>query len=225
MARPTNPSIQDLVLGTHNRKKGAELAELLAPWGFRVVTLSDVADAITVAEVGDTFASNARLKASEQAKHLHLWVLADDSGLEVDALGGAPGVYSARFAELSRDSQLATDLAQVDPGTGSPDAANNRRLLNELSTVPLERRTARYVCHVAVADPTGVIRAESQDVCRGCIRFDPSGGGGFGYDPLFEVVEYHRTFGEFGPAVKRAISHRARALRAIVPQLVELANV
>ena len=96
---------------------------------------------------------------------------------------------------------------------------NNARLLDELGDTPLEKRTAHYVCHVTVADPTGAIRAESHDVCHGRIRFKPAGENGFGYDPLFEVVEYHRTFGELGPHVKRALSHRSRALRAIVPKL------
>src|SRR5262245_23172100 len=110
------PSIaRELVIGTHNRKKGEELAELLAAWKFHVVTLADLPDAIEVVENGDSFAANAILKAGEQAKHLGRWVLADDSGLEVDALSGAPGVYSARYA-----------------GEGATDEANNRRLLEEL---------------------------------------------------------------------------------------------
>jgi XTP/dITP diphosphohydrolase len=201
------PLYRDLVIGTQNRKKGAELAELLGPWGFLVVTLADVPNAIEVVENGDTFAANAALKATQQARHLGRWVLADDSGLEVDALGGAPGVYSARFA-----------------GVGATDEANNRRLLEQLHDTPLEKRTARYVCHVAVADPTGAIRAENQDVCGGRIRREASGANGFGYDPLFEVVEYHRTYGELGPAVKRALSHRSRALRAILPKLRKVAG-
>jgi XTP/dITP diphosphohydrolase len=195
---------QALVIGTHNRKKGIELAELLAPRGFTVVTLDEVPDAIEVVEDGDSFAANARLKASQQAVHLGRWVLADDSGLAVDALGGAPGVYSARFA-----------------GPNATDDANNLFLLKKLGHTPLEKRTAHYVCHVTIADPTGAIRAESCDICRGRICFEPAGTNGFGYDPLFEVVEYHRTFGELGPHVKQALSHRSRALRAIVPKLVE----
>ena len=196
-----------LVIGTHNCKKGIELAELLAPRGFSIVTLDDIPDAIEVAEDGDSFAANARLKASQQAIHLGRWVLADDSGLAVDALGGAPGVYSARFA-----------------GPNATDEANNICLLEQLGTTPLEKRTAHYVCHVAVADPTGAIQAESHDICRGRIRFEPAGANGFGYDPLFEVVEYHRTFGELGPHVKQAISHRSRALRAIVPKLLTVSS-
>jgi XTP/dITP diphosphohydrolase len=194
-----------LVIGTHNRKKGAELAELLAPWGFDILTLDDVPDAIEVVEDGDSFAANAALKASRQAVHLGRWVLADDSGLKVDALGGAPGIYSARFA-----------------GPSASDDDNNGRLLTDLGQTPLEKRTAQYVCHVAVADPAGAIRATSEDVCRGRIRFEPAGTNGFGYDPLFEVIEYHRTFGELGPRVKQALSHRSRALRAIFPKLLSV---
>src|SRR5687767_12161271 len=197
------PRDLDLVIGTHNRKKGAELVELLAPWGFSVVTLTDIPGAIEVEESGETFAANAALKATKQAKHLGRWVLADDSGLEVDALGGAPGVLSARFA-----------------GPNATDGENNAQLLAQLGDTPLEKRTARYVCHASVSDPAGVICAESHDVCHGRIRFEPAGTNGFGYDPLFEVVEYHQTFGELGPHVKRAISHRSRALRAILPQLL-----
>ncbi len=104
----------------------------------------------------------------------------------------------------------------------SSDDQNNALLLERLVDMPLEKRTARYVCHVAVADPQGTVHAESHDVCHGRIRFEPAGANGFGYDPLFEVVEYHRTFGELGPALKRAISHRSRALRAILPKLAAL---
>jgi XTP/dITP diphosphohydrolase len=196
-------SLNPVVVGTRNRKKGAELQELLAPLGLAVATLDDFPNAIDVIEDGDSFAANAVLKATQQARHLGRWVLADDSGLEVDSLAGAPGIYSARFA-----------------GANADDSQNNTLLLKRLADVPLEKRTARYVCHVAVADPQGTIRGESHDVCHGRIRFEPAGTNGFGYDPLFEVVEYHRTFGELGPAVKRAISHRSRALRAILPKLV-----
>jgi XTP/dITP diphosphohydrolase len=185
--------------------KGLELTELLAPCGFHVVTLAEVQGAIEVVEDGDAFAANAALKATQQAKHLGRWVLAEDSGLAVDALKGAPGVYSARFA-----------------GANATDQENNRELLKRLGDTPLEERTAHYVCHMTVADPMGTIRAESHDICRGRIRFEPAGTNGFGYDPLFEVVEYHRTFGELGPTVKRTLSHRSRALRAILSQLLAI---
>jgi XTP/dITP diphosphohydrolase len=212
-----------LVIGTRNRKKGAELAELLAPHGFRLVTLADVQEAIDVVEDGDSFAANAALKATQQARHLRRWVLADDSGLEVDALGGAPGIFSARFAQtVAGLCQAGSKLPRSKIPATATDDENNRHLLQLLGDTPLEKRTARYVCHVTVADPSGAIRAESHDVCHGRIRFEPSGANGFGYDPLFEVVEYHRTFGELGPHVKQAISHRSRAMRAIFPRLLEL---
>src|SRR5688572_10350916 len=167
-----------IVLGTRNHKKGAELAELLAPWELSVATLDDVPDAIDVLEDGDSFAANAALKAAKQSAHLKRWVLADDSGLVVDALGELPGVYSARFA-----------------GPNATDEDNNRLLLQRLNNTPLDKRTAHYVCHVTLADPQGVVRAESHAECHGRIRFKPAGMNGFGYDPLFEVIEYHRTFG------------------------------
>jgi XTP/dITP diphosphohydrolase len=196
-----------LIIGTTNVAKGRELRELLAPYGFNVQTLGDYGDALNVAEDGDSFAANARKKAIEQARHLNAWVLADDSGLEVEALGGRPGIYSARYA-----------------GESATDEQNNSRLLEELGDAPLEKRTARYMCHVAVADPHGNLRAECADICRGRIVFQPQGANGFGYDPLFEVVEYHKTLGQLGPRVKAAISHRARALRCVVPKLIALAD-
>lgn len=195
-----------LVLGTHNRKKGRELVDLLAPHGFELKTLADYPDAIEVAEDGDSFAANAVLKATQQARHLDRWVIGEDSGLCVDALGGRPGVYSARYA-----------------GDGATDDDNNRRLLEELGQTPLEQRTAHYVCHLALSDPQGEVRAEAESSCRGRIQFAPAGSAGFGYDPLFEVVEYHRTFGELGESVKSVLSHRSRALRIFVPQLLQVA--
>jgi len=197
-----------LTIGTTNVAKGKELVELLGPHGFEIRTLADIDDSINVVEDGDSFAENARKKAIEQAQHLGCWVLADDSGLEVQALDGRPGIYSARFA-----------------GPEATDQANNDQLLKELGDLPPQKRGARYYCHVAVADPTGKIRAESFDQCCGRIRTEPTGVNGFGYDPLFEVPEFHRTFGEIGPHVKALLSHRGRAIRAIVPQLVALKNV
>jgi XTP/dITP diphosphohydrolase len=201
-------SAHRLVIGTTNLKKGLELQELLAPYGFEVQTLREAGKPILdVVEDGDAFAYNARKKAAEQALYLGAWVMADDSGLAVDALDSRPGVYSARYA-----------------GESATDADNNAKLLAELGDLPLVKRTAHYVCHVAVADPRGEIRAESADICRGRIIFAPAGANGFGYDPLFEVVEYHQTFGQLGPLVKAAISHRARALRSVVPKLLALAS-
>jgi XTP/dITP diphosphohydrolase len=194
-----------LVIGTTNVAKGRELQELLAPYELTVRTLRDYPTALAVEEDGDTFADNARKKAVEQARHLGVWVLADDSGLEVKALDGRPGIYSARYA-----------------GESATDAANNEKLLEELGDLPTLRRAARYFCHVALADPQGEVRAESDGVCNGRVTMEPRGTNGFGYDPLFELVEYHRTFGELGPRAKAALSHRARALRAIAPKLAAL---
>jgi XTP/dITP diphosphohydrolase len=199
----SNPPL--LVLGTANRKKGLELAEFVAPLGIEVRTLADFPNALDVVEDGDSFAANAALKATQQARHLKHWVLADDSGLVVDALDGAPGIYSARFA-----------------GPRASDADNNRYLLERLKGVPLEKRTAHYVCHAALADPQGTIRATAEDSCHGRILAEEKGSAGFGYDPMFEVIEYHQTFGELHPAVKRCISHRARAMRTIIPAIVAL---
>ena len=195
------------VLGTTNRKKGQELTGLLAPVGIEWHTLADFPNAISVVEDGDTFAANAALKAVEQARNLGHWVLGEDSGLTVDALGGAPGVFSARYS-----------------GPQATDESNNRRLLQELGDTPAERRTAQYVCHIVLSDPTGKVCAESEGTCRGQILFAPQGAHGFGYDPLFEIVEYHRPFGQLGPRAKACLSHRARAIRRLIPQLIELVD-
>lgn len=194
-----------LVLGTRNRKKVEELIPLLEPHGLRLKSLADFPESVEVDETGSTFAANAALKATLQARHLKAWVLGEDSGLAVDALQGAPGVYSARFS-----------------GEGATDAKNNASLLAKLSGISLEKRTAHYVCHATLSDPEGNIRAEAEDICCGRILLVESGSGGFGYDPLFEIPEYHKTFGELGPAVKAVLSHRSRAIRAIVTKIISL---
>lgn len=194
-----------LVLGSRNRKKVEELVPLLAPHGFELKSLSDIPGAIEVEETGETFAANAALKATVQARHLGLWVLGEDSGLAVDALGGAPGVYSARFS-----------------GPGATDAANNACLLAKLDGVPMVKRTAHYVCHATLSNPAGEICAEAADLCRGRILLAESGRSGFGYDPLFEIPEYHKTFGALGLEVKAVLSHRSRAIRAILPKILNL---
>lgn len=194
-----------LVVGTRNRKKLGELLALLGPHGFDLQSLDAFPQAIEVEETGDTFTANATLKATLQARHLNQWVLGEDSGLAVEALGGAPGVYSARYS---------------DPG--ATDDRNNEKLLDELRDVPDERRGAYYVCHMTLSDPTGKVWIDCEGRCHGRIRHALAGCGGFGYDPLFEVVEYHRTFGELTPAVKGVISHRARAVRTFVEQIQSL---
>lgn len=200
-------STRILVLGTHNRKKGKELERLLAPHGFRLMTLADFPDALEVIEDGDSFAANARKKAVEQSRHLGHWLIGEDSGLEVDALDGAPGIYSARYT-----------------GEGANDKSNNRYLLEQLKDTPTERRWAHYTCHITLADPGGNVRAECEARCCGRIATEPHGSAGFGYDPLFEIVEYHRTFGELGETVKSVLSHRSRAIGQILPQILALAD-
>jgi XTP/dITP diphosphohydrolase len=196
-----------LILGSHNRKKARELVELLAPLGIELKTLADVQGALEIDETGDSFAANATLKATQHARHLRAWVLGEDSGIVVDALGGGPGIYSARYA----------GLAATDP-------QNNERLLAALGDTPLERRTAHYESHLVLADPTGTIRSQAEGRCYGRIAFKPAGSAGFGYDPIFEVVEYHRTFGELGDRVKTVLSHRARAVEKLMPRLIELVD-
>jgi XTP/dITP diphosphohydrolase len=194
-----------LVFGTGNRKKAGELVDLLAPLGIDLKTLADFPTPLEVDETGKSFAENAALKATQQAIHLRQWVLADDSGLVVDALKGEPGIYSARYA-----------------GPGASDADNRRKLLEALQGVPAAKRGAHFVCHLALADPSGAVRAEAAGKCYGRIRAEEAGSGGFGYDPLFEVVEYHRTFGELSAVTKAVLSHRSRAMYQILPQLTRL---
>ena len=194
-----------IVLGTHNVKKGVELDELLRPHGLIVRTLQDFQDPIHVVEDGESFAENAAKKACQQAMHLNRWVIGEDSGLCVDALDGAPGIYSARFS-----------------GPDADDASNNRRLLEQLSGVPSGKRHAHYHCHVVVSDPTGCIRGEASGQCHGMILSEPLGSGGFGYDPLFFIPEYHQTFAQLGNTVKAVLSHRSRAMRTIISKLQRL---
>jgi len=191
-----------LVLGTRNAKKGQELAEILADLPIEVRDLTAWPDVPEVAEDGSTFEENARKKAGELARSLGQWLLAEDSGLVVPALGGRPGVYSARYA-----------------GKQGDDAANNARLLAELAPLSDDRRAAYYVCVAALADPPGEVKAVTDGRCHGVITREYRGTGGFGYDPLFLIPEYHRTFGELSPRVKHALSHRARALALMRPAL------
>ena len=195
-----------VIFGTGNRHKGIEATQIVAPSGVRLITLADVPNAIDVVEDGNSFAENARKKATEQALHLNEWVLAEDSGLCVDYLDGAPGIYSARYAGAEDRS----------------DARNNAKLVADLEGVPLEKRGAKYVCHMVLSDPRGNVVFETEEQCRGRVLFEESGTNGFGYDPLFEVVEYHETFGDLAPILKSVISHRARATRKLTRALCEL---
>ena len=197
-----------IVLSSRNRKKSREVAEILAPWEIDVESVADFPQVGEVVEDGETFTDNAAKKACEPARILSRWTIGEDSGLMVDALGGAPGVYSARYS-----------------GEGATDEKNNQKLLAELRGVPPDKRTAAYICSVAIADPTGTVRLRAEGRCRGVIIDEPRGENGFGYDPYFLIREYGRTFGELSSLVKHQISHRARAFAILAPQLKMLLHV
>lgn len=191
-----------LVLGTRNRKKRGEIVELLADLPIEFGDLNDFPDVAEVEETGTTFEENARLKAEAVARATHHWTLAEDSGLVVPGLNGRPGVYSARYA-----------------GPQCDDEANNTRLVAELAPLPADRRAAYYVCVAALANPEGQTLAVTEGRCHGVIAAERRGTNGFGYDPLFLIPEFHQTFGELSARVKHALSHRARAMARLRPEL------
>ncbi len=215
-----------LLIATRNAHKVGEIRAILGDT-FRYLTLNDYPSAPNVIEDAATFAGNATKKATELATWLAEkpatcnlqpatpdLILADDSGLEVDVLGGAPGVHSARFAAL--DGRAAACGAPAAAATNSPDADNNAKLLRLLQTVPAAKRTARFRCVIALVKTN--LKFEIQDsklfegACEGRIDFAPSGGGGFGYDPLFIPDGFPQSFAELGEDVKNRLSHRAQAL-------------
>src|SRR5688500_1545288 len=196
-----------VVLASANPKKVVELREILDGAGLDIELVPRPPELPEVVEDADTFVGNARLKAAALLAATGLPALADDSGLEVDALDGAPGVWSARYA-----------------GEGAGDAANNTKLLLALREVPAERRTARFRASLALADVAGPLGDEvltADGVCEGVILDAPRGTGGFGYDPLFFAPELGQTFAEAGVGPKGHLSHRARAMRAIAPRLLD----
>lgn len=201
-----------LLVATRNLKKQKEIEQLLSGTPCRILALQDFPDCPEAEESGRTFAENARLKAIVVAIFTGQLTLADDSGLEVDALGGLPGVHSARFASPNTK-------------TNATDADNTRLLLEKLRDVPDEKRSARFVCAVALAKPAGVGRAEivaeTLGTVEGRILHESRGDYGFGYDPVFFIPEYGGTFAELGPEVKHRISHRACALRQMQPHLLQ----
>jgi XTP/dITP diphosphohydrolase len=196
-----------LVIATANAGKAKEFREMLGAERFEWSDLSSHREIPVAEETGKTFRANACLKASYYAKKLDSWALADDSGLVVDALDGAPGVLSARWAEANN--------------TGKGDADNNATLLKQLADVPDEKRTARFVCVLALADRDGRIVLTTQDSVEGTIIHVPRGTNGFGYDPLFFFTQFNKTTAELSPEQKHAISHRGKALRRMKTLLEE----
>jgi len=194
-----------LVLASRNPKKLREMAELLADVPVEVVDLSAYPQAPRVEETAGTFVGNATLKAVQTALAIGEWCLGEDSGLVVPALGGAPGVDSALYAGVHGD-----------------DAANNAKLLREMQGLQGAQRDAYYICVAVLADPTGRVITQVEGRCYGRIAEQERGQGGFGYDPLFLVPPYDRTFGELPPEVKQRLSHRAAAFAQLRPILREL---
>jgi len=193
-----------LIIATRNRKKFEEMAAILADLGLDLESLDALAGVPAVPETGDTFEANARAKAVGYARATGRWALADDSGLEVDALGGQPGVRSSRWG-----------------GREGDDRANNETLLRALADHPKETWTARYRCVAALATPERVL-AVTEGTCEGRITDRPAGTSGFGYDPYFWLPEHGRTMAELAPEEKNRLSHRFRALAAMKQHLEKL---
>ncbi|CAN7326913.1 XTP/dITP diphosphatase [Paenibacillus sp. LjRoot153] len=208
-----------VVIATRNEGKVKEFAKLFGAKGYKVRSLADYSDLPEIVESGKTFAENARIKAQIISAHLHVPVLADDSGLCVTALGGDPGVYSARYA-----------------GEDATDADNNARLLQALHELedrielsagdghPTLLSEASFVCALTLIDPVANEVIEAEDVCQGFIIHEERGEGGFGYDPLFYIPSLGRTMAELTVEEKNEMSHRAKALRMFLDQLPDQTN-
>lgn len=190
-----------IVVATHNKGKLREFKAALEPLGIEAVSIADVVTVPEPEETGTTFLENARIKAQYYMEASQLPCLADDSGLAVDALDGAPGVYSARYA-----------------GEACDDKANNAKLIQALQAVPFEKRTARYVCELVLAYPDGR-EVTATGECEGLIQDTPEGKGGFGYDPYFYVPQFQQTMAQISLAQKNTISHRGLALQRLLSKL------
>ena len=191
--------IMDIVFATNNNHKVSELRELFRGYfgdKVNILTLNEVGFKGDIIEDADTFEGNAYIKASTVCAFCGLPAIADDSGLVVDALGGAPGVMSARYS-----------------GADADDIRNIQKLLKELENVPLEKRTARFVCHICCAFPDGK-RLDCEECSEGRIIFECRGDGDFGYDPVFLNEEYGQTFAEMDMETKNKVSHRGKAVKA-----------
>ncbi|MCX7921668.1 MAG: XTP/dITP diphosphatase [Clostridia bacterium] len=193
--------MKKFVIASRNKGKLKEFAEILEDFPFEVISMEEAGIYTDIEEYGSTFEENALIKANEVARITGEMVIADDSGLEVDYLNGAPGIYSARFA-----------------GEGATDEDKNNKLLSLLSGAPFEKRTARFVCVIAVVLPDGT-NFSVRGTCEGYIADKPEGENGFGYDPLFYVSEYGMTTAQMEPQTKHKISHRGKALKLMVEEL------
>lgn len=185
----------DLIVATKNKKKLQEIKDILKPLKLKISSLADYDGMPKIVENGKTFKGNAIKKAVKIAQATGKLTLGEDSGLCVDALNGGPGVYSARFS-----------------GKNKSDAQNNLKLLRLLKDLPLNKRKAYYACAVALADKEGLIGAV-EGKCRGIIGYELKGAHGFGYDPLFVIPKYKKTFGQLGEKIKHTMSHRNHALK------------
>ncbi len=198
MPRPLS-ECQELIVATSNPHKVRELSSLLIPLRIPVLSLPDDVSLAPIVEDGTTLAENARKKAIGYASQISRWVLADDTGLEVDALGGAPGVHSARYA-----------------GENATAAMNLARLIEQIEDIPDEERSARFVCHLCLADPEGNVALETQGICPGSILFQPIGKAGFGYDSLFQVSGMKQTLAQLSEDQTAMVGHRGHAARALL---------
>jgi len=185
----------ELIVATKNKKKLEEIKEILKDLDLKITSLADYPKVPRIIENGKTFKENAIKKAVKIAAFTQKLTLGEDSGLEVIALGGKPGIYSSRFS-----------------GKNKSDFQNNLKVLKLLNGLPLSKRRARYVCAVALADKNGLIKVV-EGTCSGLIGFEPKGHFGFGYDPLFIIPRYKKTFAQLGPKIKHKISHRFKALK------------
>lgn len=193
--------MKKLVVATKNKGKLKEIEEILAELPYKVLSMEEAGIVIDIEENGNTFEENALIKAHAVADATGEIAMGDDSGLEVDYMNGAPGIYSARFC-----------------GEGATDADKNDKLLKLLERVPFDKRNARFVCAAAVAFPDGtdiVVRG----VCEGYIAYKPEGMNGFGYDPIFYLLDYRMTMAQLGAEEKNIISHRGRALKLMFEEL------
>ena len=189
--------MKEIIIATKNKGKAKDFEQLLEPMGYKVLTLHDVAPHMDVEETGETFEANAILKAEAIAQELQVTVIADDSGLEIDALGGEPGVYSARYS-----------------GDEKNDASNIDKVLQKMVQVPDDEKTARFRCVLALASP-GKETILFEGTCEGLIINERKGDNGFGYDPIFYVPSLEKTMAEMEPSEKASVSHRGNAIREL----------